>query len=222
MTVPLIDGDDLTGWDRRLSTWLSAHAPHDDPAHDLDHLARVRTVALQLAAEEGGDRLVVLAAALLHDLIALPKNHPDRAQASTRSAAAATALLDEMGFPRERVEAVAHAIAAHSWSAEIPPLTVEARIVQDADRLDALGAIGIARCFATSGRLGRPLADAVDPLAQRRTLNDHAFALDHFATKLLRIEATLTTAAGRRRAAARTQFLLDFRQRFCAELTGSA
>ncbi|HDO7482899.1 TPA: HD domain-containing protein, partial [Escherichia coli] len=75
-------------------------------------------------------------------------------------------------FPAEKIEAVCHAIAAHSFSAQIAPLTTEAKIVQDADRLEALGAIGLARVFAVSGALGLALFDGEDPFAQHRPLDD--------------------------------------------------
>ena len=189
-----------------------------DSAHDLGHLSRVLRMARRIAAREGAhDPLVLTAAALLHDMVSVPKDHPDRSCASSLAAAAAAELLEELGMQPARVAAVAHAILARSFSAGVEPLTPEARAVQDADRLDALGAIGVARCFAVSGALGRALADPEDPLAEHRPLDDARWVLDHFQTKLLRLPDTMRTVAGRHLAVERAAFLRDFMQRFAAE-----
>ena len=189
-----------------------------DSAHNLAHLLRVLAMARRIADEEGAhDACVLTAAALLHDLVALPKNHPDRAQSSRLAAAAASDLLRTLGLPDDRIGAVAHAIEAHSFSAGIEPLTPEARALQDADRLDALGAIGLARCFAVSGALGRSLVDTDDPLAERRPLDDGRWALDHFQVKLLRLPGLMRTAAGRRIGAERAAFVEAFMRRMAAE-----
>ncbi len=189
-----------------------------DAAHDLAHLLRVLAMARRIADEEGAhDSCVLTAAALLHDLVALPKNHPDRAQSSRLAAIAAGDLLRTLAFPDNRIGAVAHAIEAHSFSAGIEPLTPEARALQDADRLDALGAIGLARCFAVSGALGRSLVDTEDPLAEHRPLDDGRWALDHFQVKLLRLPGLMRTAAGRRIGAERAAFVEAFMRRMAAE-----
>jgi uncharacterized protein len=203
--------------ERALVAFLRQQAAPDS-AHDLAHILRVLAMARRIAEEEGAhDACVLTAAALLHDLVALPKDHPDRAQSSRLAAAAASDLLRTLGFPDDRIGAVAHAIEAHSFSANIEPLTPEARALQDADRLDALGAIGLARCFAVSGALGRSLVDTDDPLAERRPLDDGWWALDHFQVKLLRLPDLMRTAAGRRIGAERAAFVEAFRQRMAAE-----
>jgi uncharacterized protein len=125
-----------------------------------------------------------------------------------------------MGFPPELLDAVAHAIEAHSYSAAIPAESIEAKIVQDADRIDALGAIGLARVFYIGGQLGRPLAHADDPLALERPLDDRAYTLDHFAVKLAALPAMMQTDAGRRLAERRVALLMDFRARFAEEWLG--
>ncbi len=133
------------------------------------------------------------------------------------------AKLREAGFPAEKLAAVAHAIEAHSFSAGIAPTTIEAKIVQDADRLDALGAVGLARLFYTAGRLGSALAHAGDPLGAARELDDKAYALDHIEVKLATLPATMQTAAGRRLGEERLQWLRQFQADFVAEWgTGSS
>lgn len=189
-----------------------------DGAHDLGHLARVWGNACRIAQVEGGDLVVLLAAAYFHDYINLPKSDPNRASASRLSAAAVRPLLRDEGLNDAQVGAAAHAIEAHSFSAGIAPLTHEARILQDADRLEALGAIGIARCFATTGQIGGVLFDQIDPMALHRPLDDRAFALDHFEVKLLRLPDMMQTATGRAIAAERAEWMMSFRTRLLAEI----
>lgn len=201
---------------------LLPHALGDaqDGAHDLSHLLRVwRTVRL-IADREGGDGAVLAAATLLHDSVDIPKDSPQRASASRLAAQRATALLTDLGWPPDQIDSVAHAIEAHSFSAQIKPRTLEARILQDADRLDALGHIGIARCFSVSGQLGRALYDPADPAAKDRALDDLAYALDHFQTKLLTLSGTFLTATGQALAADRHATVQAFLDGFLAEVSG--
>lgn len=209
--------ESLARWRPQLVK-LATHAGQGDGAHDLNHLERVWATARQLLASlPDADKLVVMAACYLHDLVNLPKNHPDRSKASRLSAIEAVARLSELGFPDDRLAAVAHAIEAHSYSADLTAETLEAKIVQDADRIDALGAIGLARMFHVGGQLGRPLAHETDPLAQQRELDDTQFALDHIEKKLLRLPASMKTTAGSELAEARAEILIRFRDQFVAE-----
>lgn len=123
-----------------LAGELLPHAlePSEDGAHDLSHLQRVWHNVRTLHSEEGGDLDVLLAAVLLHDCVAVEKNSPLRSQASRLAAEKASALLAKMDWPNTTISAVAHAIEAHSFSADIAPLTLEAKVMQDADRLDSL------------------------------------------------------------------------------------
>ena len=171
-----------------------------DGSHDLAHLLRVWANIRSIWAEEGGDLEQLAAACLLHDCVAVEKNSPRRAQASSLAALRATEVLTALGWPPPRIKGVSHAIEAHSFSAGIPPTTLEARILQDADRLDALGALGVARCFYTAGRMGSALYDTEDPQARHRPHDDARFALDHFQTKLLHLAAGFRTDAGARLA----------------------
>jgi uncharacterized protein len=207
----------LSSWQPRLVALASA-AAGDDGAHDTNHLHRVwRNATLLLEQHPEADRLVVMAACYLHDLVNLPKNHPERHLASRQAAVQARAQLAEAGFPPERLEAVSHAIETHSFSAALQPRTLEARIVQDADRLDALGAVGLARMFYIAGRMGSALAHPDDPLAARRAPDDKAFSLDHIGVKLATLPGTMQTAAGRALGERRLQELLSFRDSFVAE-----
>ncbi len=180
-----------------------------DPAHDLAHLDRVWSNAEQIGGDTV-DRPVLLAACYLHDLVNLPKDSPDRDRASSLAAEAAAPILRELGFNTDSITATQHAIAAHSFSAGLTPETEEARILRDADRLDALGAIGIARCFAVSGALNRPLYEPADPFARHRELDDKAHALDHFRVKLLALPADMLTTRGRALAQTRAARMIAF------------
>nr|WP_156885537.1 HD domain-containing protein [Massilia niastensis] len=208
---------DLAGWRTKFAA-LAAGAAGDDGAHDANHLERVwRSAQALLERHPEADRLVVMAACYLHDLVNLPKDDPERAQASRRSAQLARHQLAWMGFPADRLDAVAHAIEAHSFSAAIPAETIEAKIVQDADRLDALGAVGLARMFYIAGRMGSALAHPDDPLALDRPLDDRAFSLDHIPVKLATLPGMMQTEGGRALARERMALLESFRAAFAAE-----
>jgi len=205
-----------------LETLLNQHADLSDGSHDLSHLRRVKRIALQIAERERqGDTETLIAAAYLHDLVNLPKSHPDRAQASRLSAQAARPILGGLALPDPKIDAICHAIAAHSFSAGIPPETIEAKILQDADRFDALGAIGVARLFYIAGSLGSQLFDPEDPFAQSRPLDDRRFALDHFEVKLLKLPSSMNTRVGRGLAEGRVGFMRAFLRQIRDEVEGT-
>ncbi|MCG7573037.1 HD domain-containing protein [Phaeobacter sp. CNT1-3] len=189
-----------------------------DSAHDLAHLDRVWTTCERIATAEGGDLRILLAGAYLHDLVNLPKNAPNRSDASSLAAEAAAPHLTALGYSTAEVTAAQHVIRAHSFSAGIEPESHEAQILRDADRLDAIGAIGLARCFAVSGSLGRPLYAPDDPFATTRPLDDRTQTLDHFAVKLLRLGDGMLTQTGQRIAAERIAVLKRYLRDLAAEL----
>jgi len=213
---------ELDVWRARFAALALECAAGDlDGAHDASHLDRVWRNAQSLLGDyPAADVLVVLAACYLHDLVNLPKNDPARAEASRRSAILAREKLTALGFPAGKLDAVAHAIEAHSFSAAITPRTLEAQIVQDADRLDGLGLVGLARMFYVGGKMGTGLAHASDPLATARPLDDQAYSLDHIVVKLARLPGMMQTAAGRRLGEQRLAALTAFREAFAAEWSG--
>jgi uncharacterized protein len=218
----LQNSPELEAWRARLAALaLDCAAGDTDGAHDASHLDRVwRNAQALLNEHPEADLLVVLAACYLHDLVNLPKNDPNRATASRRSAELARERLPALGFPPDSLDALAHAIEAHSFSAAIAPRTLEARIVQDADRLDGLGMVGLARMFYIAGRMGSSLAHGSDPLAQHRPLDDQAYSLDHIAVKLARLPGMMQTEAGRRLGEQRLAALTAFRAAFADEWSG--
>ncbi|PKH12474.1 phosphohydrolase [Pseudomonas sp. 43NM1] len=203
-----------------LADTLLPHAlePGEDGAYDLSHLQRVWHNVRLIQAQEGGDLPVMLAATLLHDCVAVEKNSPLRSQASRLAAEKASALLTSLDWPAAEVSAVNHAIEAHSFSANITPTTLEAKIVQDADRLDSLGMLGVARTFYTAGRMGSALYDPFDPEAKARDYDDKRFCLDHFQTKLLHLADGFQTPTGQHLAQLRHQRLKGFMELFKEEI----
>lgn len=204
----------------RFRAHLDQEVLNRDAAHDLSHSLRVALLAHRITGEEGADGDVVVAAALLHDLVWVPKNHADSPRTADMSAELVPGFC--AGLPRvaEKAERIAAAILTHSFSGGGVPASLEARIVQDADRLEALGAIGIARVFATGASFGAALWHSGDPFAEHRELDDKAFSLDHFERKLLKLAEGMNTATGKRMAQDRQSTLLGFLQALRKELAG--
>lgn len=205
-------------WEARFANFLAAQPHASDAAHNDAHIRRVVENAKRLAHTEGADTAVVIPAAWLHDCVIVLKSLPERSRASRMAAEAAGTFLTEAGYPAEKIPAVKHAIAAHSFSAGIPPETLEAQVVQDADRLDALGAIGIARTIGLGAQMGRPLYDASEPFPITRPASDAVSGIDHFYTKLLKLEDMMNTEAGRAEARRRTAFMQDFLAQLAREI----
>jgi len=197
---------------------FAAEATAADAAHDILHIRRVLKNTLYLSEIESVNLWITMPAACLHDCVPVAKDHALRSQGSRLAAAAAAEFLSSIGFPAELLDDVHHAIEAHSYSAGIEPRTPEARVVQDADRLDSLGAIGIARCLLVGGRLDRPLCDADDPFCEARQPDDGLYTLDHFYAKLLKLPATMQTAAGRAEAERRATLMREYLDALRAEI----
>lgn len=214
----------LNEWEARFEAYLRAHADQRDGSHDLGHFQRVWRTARTINNMEGSpaDDLVLLAAAYFHDLVSLPKDHPERSRSSFLSAERTSALLaaDLPDFPGASIPAVAHAIHAHSFSAGVAAETWEAKILQDADRMEALGAIGVARTFYVAGMMGSRMFDGEDPLAERRGRDDRRFALDHFETKLYQLPALMNTASGRELAERNAGWMRAFVGKMVEEIRG--
>jgi uncharacterized protein len=190
-----------------------------DPAHDIAHLDRVWANARRIAKSEGNINMrVLIAAAYLHDLVNLPKDAPNRSEASVMSAAKAAPFLVSIGYTEAEIEAAQHVIAAHSYSAGIPAESREAEILRDADRLDALGAVGIARTFMVAGTMGRALMDPNDPFAANRPLDDQLWSIDHWHLKLLQLPNDMATAKGRKIARKRARLMLAYLEQLSKEM----
>ena len=183
---------------------------HNDPAHDFDHIMRVYKNAQQIIKKEKVNETLVLSAVLLHDVVSFPKSDKRSKNSSIESAKKAKTILKKYDFTSDEITIVCDAISEHSFSQKKIPKTIEGKILQDADRLDALGAIGIARVFATGGSLRRPFYNLDDPFCKKRIPNDKIWTLDHFFEKLLKLEFLMNTNSGKIEAKKRTKILKDF------------
>lgn len=190
----------------------------NDAAHDFSHVKRVYENARRILEHEQADDEIVLTAVLLHELFNYPKGHPDSKYSGDMCAEKAHEVLIEFAFPSGKIDMVLDCIRYHSFSRGVVPQHAEGKIVQDADRLDSLGAIGIARCFATCNDMARPFYHAEDPFAKDRPLNDKEFGVDHFFQKLLKLESGMHTEIARQIAAERTQFMRHYLAQFGDEI----
>ncbi len=203
----------LESLQEKCHAFLSDIAPAD-AAHDINHVMRVVRNVIYLTDIEEANSVVTLPSAWLHDCVAVAKDSPLRAQGSRLAAEEAMQFLATVDYPETLLPEVFHAIEAHSYSANIPTRTLEAAVVQDADRLDSLGAIGIARCLLVGGKLNRPLFHDEDPFCDGREPNDGQYTIDHFYAKLFKLPATMKTDAGRAEAQRRA----DLMQRYLDDL----
>jgi uncharacterized protein len=202
--------------------------PANDPAHDFDHVLRVLALALRLAERAGADAEIVQTAALLHDT-ARPEEQATGADHALQGAARARQVLAGR-MPAEKVEAVAQAIAAHRYRNALVPQTLEAQVLYDADKLDSIGAVGVARAYAIAGVCGQPLWAEVEPGYRRRKqaqahhndLNAVHTPVHEFDFKLSQVAGTLFTPAAREIARERHAYMVQFFQRLAQEVHGQA
>lgn len=188
-----------------------------DPAHDFSHILRVYRNAHFIGEREGADMQVLLLAALLHDAGAGSKSAKGaKAESISRSLKIAEDFLIRKGTPEDVRKKVMYAVEVHSFSRGIVPATLEARVLQDADRLDAMGAIGIARVFLTGGSLKRELYNPKDPFCRDREPDDERWNVDHFYRKLLKLESGMHTETARALAKGRSmvmrRYLMDLQK----------
>ena len=197
----------------RVAPAFSPGAPGYDPCHDLFHLDRVARNARHLAAAEGADADVAEAAAYLHDL--------DRAGA-TDPVAAARGHLDAVGAPADLATRVLEVVERHKDKSFAPggkrAMSLEAQVLGDADKLEAIGAIGIARAFSFGGLKGRALWDGAETTPAETYVSGRlGTTIQHFYDKLLRLQDDFNTPTGRALGKARTEFLRTFLAQFFEE-----
>lgn len=198
-----------------LDALVEGQLPAHDISHDMHHVRRVARWCARLAPERAVEPSLAVAAGLCHDLVLPHKEGPERAEGGQRSARAAEPLLQAAGFTAEERAEIYAAVATCSWSAGRPPASDLGAILQDADRLDAIGALGVARNMACAAHIHARTGDGAlvhpsDPEGRARPLDDRRYAADHAPLKLLRLAASMHTAAARAEAAKRHARLAAF------------
>lgn len=190
-----------------------------DPSHDVDHTLRVIHLAEKIAINEGGDLDVIIPSAIFHDIINYPKNSIKRFQSSDESAILAMGILNEIeSFPKTKINKIYESIKMCSFAKNLKPDFLEAKILQDADGLESIGAIAIMRTFSSGGILNKKLYNSQDPFCKKRLPDDQQYALDLFFTRLLLIKNRLHTKTAQKMAEQRLIFLKEFLKELEIEL----
>jgi uncharacterized protein len=182
----------------------------NDSAHDFEHIMRVYKNAQKICKQEKVNENLVLSSVLLHDIVSYPKSDKRSKTSSIQSAKKSKLILKKYDYSDNEIMIISDAIRDHSFSQNKIPKTLEGKILQDADRLDALGAIGIARVFATGGSLKRPFYNIDDPFCKQRNPDDKIWTVDHFYQKLFKLESLMNTKSGKIEAKKRTRILKEF------------
>lgn len=192
----------------------------EDPAHDWPHIGRVVASAKKLAEGEEVDLPCLLASVYSHDLVNLPKNHPDRSQASALAGEKAEPFLKQAGFNKQEISKIKQIVLEHSFSKGLKPSTLEAAILQDADRLDTLGAIGVLRCASVNTQMKSAFYEPFDPLAQSRDLDDKKYMVDHYFVKIFKLPDMMNTHKGKQEAHKRVTYMKEFLNTLMSEIRG--
>lgn len=183
----------------------------EDPSHDFQHILRVTNMAQKIGEEEGADMDILIPAALLHDSVVYQKNSAKSKNETEESAEYAEKLLmDIEGYPKDKIKDVKTCIRQCSFSKGIYPDLLEAKILQDADRLEATGAISIMRTFSSGGQMNRQFYLPEDPFFEKTDLVPFSASLELFYKRLLVVERGMHTKLAKRIAKRRTGFLRDF------------
>lgn len=202
---------------RHLALWenVQRYLNASDLAHEHLHIQRVYKWCLLLADEAGADKERAGAAALVHDMVNIPKDSPKRSEGGSLSATASAPILQQVGYTNDEVTLICEGVRTSSWSKGLEPTSPIGRVLQDADRLDAIGAIGIIRTFATAQKMATnsaslSLYEPTEPIANIRPSQDKRFAVDHFTTKLLKLKDGMHTKSAKVEANRRHQQMVDF------------
>ncbi|AGB33519.1 metal-dependent phosphohydrolase HD sub domain protein [Natrinema pellirubrum DSM 15624] len=191
------------------------------PAHDWHHVQRVERLAETLCERhpDAVDERVVRLAVYCHDVGRTKEDRGEIDDHARWGAREAEGILRECGADAATIERVQHCIRAHRYSNDLEPATLEAKLVSDADNLDALGAVGIARVFAYGGEMGDPIHDPAQPIAEDDT-DAGATQYNHIHKKILDLPARMYTDVGRDLAAERVAFVREYLDRFDSEVVG--
>jgi uncharacterized protein len=193
---------------------------NDDPSHDINHALRVLAMSEKIAVVENADLDIIVPAAIFHDVITYPKNHYKRLCSSKESAEFAKKILKKIKtFPKDKIEKVYESINTCSFTKGLTPIFLEGKILQDADSLEATGAISIMRTYSSAGLMNKTFYDILDPFCKKRKPDDSKYALDLFFTRLLVIQSRLYTKTAKNLVKPRIQFLEAFLKELEIELS---
>ena len=182
----------------------------NDPAHDFEHIMRVYRNAEKICKTEKANKKLVLISVLLHDIVKVSFSSKSSKSSANASTEKSERILKKLNMPKIEIDIISEAISNHSFTKKKVSNSIEGRILQDADRLDAIGSIGISRAFCVSGVKNRPFYNPDNPFAKKRKLDDKKWALDHFFKKLLLLEKLMNTKAGKSEAKKRTSILKNY------------
>ncbi len=192
-------------------------------SHDWDHTLRVTRLCLRIGPSEAADMTTLLSAAYLHDI---GRCHPDGSNGklchARQGARMAAPILKQLSLAPARIDAILHAIASHRFRGEEAPRTVEARVLFDADKLDAIGAVGVARAYQFAGELGARLHNPHMRIEDSEPYSREDTGYREYVVKLSKIKDRILTPGGREIARERHAFMAAFFERFLAEHTGNA
>lgn len=199
--------------------FIRKYYDHDDPSHDWSHIMRVVNLCQIMGELYHANMKILVAAAYLHDIVNIPKNSEKRSDASFLAAQKTKKLLIDQDFSEDEINEVAQIVLEHSFSANLKATSIESEILQDADKLDSIGAIGIMR-WATVGTLIKAKYYHLDdPKAQNRQLDDKSYSLDHFEVKLLKIYDRLNTDWAKAEGLKRMNFMKSFLSQLDCEIS---
>lgn len=185
--------------------------PKDDPSHDINHALRVLAISERIATIENADFDIIVPSAIFHDVISYPKNHHKRLHSSKESAEFAKRILSNIGsFPKDKIGKVYESINLCSFTKGLKPNFLEGKILQDADSLEATGAVSIMRTFSSAGIMNKAFFNVLDPFCKKRNPDDNKYALDLFFTRLLVVQSRLHTKTAKSIVKKRVRFLKVF------------
>ncbi len=195
----------------------------DPSGHDLNHAIRTFNLSRKISAKEGGDKLVIGAAALLHDVLRPWEKKTGKLHYKGEALEIIKKMLVKVKFPKNKIDSVLHCIETHEtygFAKGKKPKTIEAKILQDADNLDAIGAIGIARCFMCASHHNNPMWVPGEETKKYSPDTVRGSAINHFDEKLLKLKDMMNTKTGKEIAKERHKFMKDFLKRFFKEWEG--
>lgn len=190
-------------------------------SHDWEHTLRVKRLCERIGTAEGADLQVLTIAAYLHDIGRCRQDRLNGAVCHAEEGARLAApFLNTLALADVKIARVLHCIQSHRFRSGRPPETVEARVLFDADKLDAIGAVGVARAFLFAGEVGARLHNPDMDVEKAKPYSKDDTGFREYQVKLRRIKARILTAEGRRLAEKRHEFMERFFKRFLAEYDG--